>query len=248
MDTASCSAECATQRYARGAAAIIGVEQRAPFRPQHLLMLVGLPGHRDHFVVPFERAPAVGRQVPARPGGIDVEQDDVAPVGVGVGESPRDVRVAADDDGRDARERDADQRGCGSFGFDGSGHSSAARYQVFGTRIVRCMSLATSAPPSAVSRPDTAKLLLPTARAHSLSSIPAPNPARSRRDRRRSWDGSAACRCAARAGRRRRDPGSAASVNASPIDRRVPFRSAGRHERIHRQAAAPSAIVASVDS
>src|SRR5262245_97660 len=40
-------------------------------------------------------------------------------------------------------------------------HSSDARYHVFGTRTVRCMSLASRARPSLVSRPDTAQLLLP---------------------------------------------------------------------------------------
>src|SRR5678816_1000792 len=37
------------------------------------------------------------------------------------------------------------------------------RYHVFGTRTVRCMSLATSAAPLSVRRPATAKLLLPMA-------------------------------------------------------------------------------------
>src|SRR6516225_3521977 len=40
-------------------------------------------------------------------------------------------------------------------------HTIDARYQMFGTESPRCMSLATIAPPSAVSRPATAQLLLP---------------------------------------------------------------------------------------
>ena len=44
-----------------------------------------------------------------------------------------------------------------------SRHSSTARYHVFGTRMSRCMSLATSARPSEVSSRDTAQLLLPSA-------------------------------------------------------------------------------------
>ena len=50
------------------------------------------------------------------------------------------------------------------------GHSSRARYQVFGTRISRCMSFATSAPPSRVSWLLTAQLLLPNATSASRSS------------------------------------------------------------------------------
>src|SRR5262249_17085713 len=52
---------------------------------------------------------------------------------------------------------------CGSDGTAGSGHSIDARYQVFGTRMERCISLATSACPSDASEPVTAQLLLPIA-------------------------------------------------------------------------------------
>src|SRR5688572_19053615 len=51
----------------------------------------------------------------------------------------------------------------GCDGLVGSIHSSDARYQVLGTRTDRCMSLATSGRPAAVSAPDTTQLLLPTA-------------------------------------------------------------------------------------
>src|SRR5258705_3807468 len=54
-------------------------------------------------------------------------------------------------------------RTCRSDGFAASGHSIDARYHVFGTRMNRCMSLATMALPSADNAPDTAQLLLPRA-------------------------------------------------------------------------------------
>src|SRR5688572_33171917 len=46
---------------------------------------------------------------------------------------------------------------------DGLGHSSDARYHVFGTRTARCMSFATSGAPSLVNRPAITQLLLPIA-------------------------------------------------------------------------------------
>src|SRR6185295_11708004 len=56
-------------------------------------------------------------------------------------------------------------------------HSSDARYHVFGTRTVRCMSLARSARPSPVRRPETAQLLLPMDPSLSIpnSQLPTPN-------------------------------------------------------------------------
>src|SRR5258708_7190389 len=67
---------------------------------------------------------------------------------------------------------------CGSDGLAGSGHSIDARYQVLGTLMRRCMSLATSAWPSVASAPDTAQLLLPSASrsANPKSQLPSPKP------------------------------------------------------------------------
>src|SRR5512145_964894 len=56
------------------------------------------------------------------------------------------------------------------------GHSSDARYHVFGTRTARCISLATSGAPSVVRRPEMTQLLLPTA---SLSGPAVPPEAQS---------------------------------------------------------------------
>ena len=72
-------------------------------------MFGGSAGDLDHLVVAIEGAPAVGRAVASRVLRIDLQQDQVAPVGIGVGEAPGDVRVAADDQGGNARQRDADQ-------------------------------------------------------------------------------------------------------------------------------------------
>ena len=133
----------------------------------------GWPAISIDFVVPLELAPPLRRQVLARLRAVGLEQDDVAPVGVGVGEPPRDVRVAADHERRHARQRHADEAPRLARRSTDRGHSSEARYQVFGTRIPRCMSLATSAPPSAVRLPATAKLLLPMAA--SAPRLPTPN-------------------------------------------------------------------------
>ena len=62
----------------------------------------GAPARRPRSlprVVSNSRQPS-RRPVPVRVRRVELEQDDVAPVGVGVGEAPGDVRVAADDERR----------------------------------------------------------------------------------------------------------------------------------------------------
>ena len=68
-----------------------------------------LPRDFDRLLEAVERPPAIGRAIAIRIGRIDFEQDDVAPVALRVGETPRDVRVAADHHGGNTGKRDADQ-------------------------------------------------------------------------------------------------------------------------------------------
>src|SRR5688500_2138038 len=66
-----------------------------------------------------------------------------------------------------------------SAAFAGSGHSKDARYQLFGTRTARCMSLASNGLPSVVSAPETTQLLLPTTGSPwstPNAQLPTPNP------------------------------------------------------------------------
>ena len=72
-------------------------------------MFGGSTGDVDHLVVAIEGAPAVGRAVASRVLRIDLQQHQIAPVGIGVGEAPGHLRVTADNQGWNARQRDADQ-------------------------------------------------------------------------------------------------------------------------------------------
>ena len=141
-------------------------DHRSPDRPAHGEALGVLTGHGDLFLVLREALPALGRLIAVRIGWVQVQQDQVGPVRVGVGEAPGQIGVAARDERGDARQRGADQRV--RLRRVASGHSRRARYHVLGTRIARCMSFATSAAPSRVSRPPTAQLLLPSATSSSL--------------------------------------------------------------------------------
>ena len=128
--------------------------------------------------------------------------------------------------------RPASSRVCD--GSASSRHSSTARYHVFGTRMSRCMSLATSARPVPVRSPDTAQLLLPSAA--------SPSRRRPRVDRPRfgrpsdpSADRSPACRCACAAGCRCRVPGTSGSREGRAHDRRIPLGAARREQLEHRR-------------
>ncbi len=63
----------------------------------------------EHLVVAIELPPTIRCPVTGGILRIDVEQDEVAPIGVGVGESPGHVRVAANHERGRAGQRDADQ-------------------------------------------------------------------------------------------------------------------------------------------
>ena len=93
---------------------MIGLEQRSPDRPRDRHGLRGLPGNLDDLVMALELSPPLWREVLVRPRGVDVDEDDVAPVGVGIGKAPRDVRVAAGHDGWNARQRHAEVKSPGN--------------------------------------------------------------------------------------------------------------------------------------
>ena len=128
---------------------MIRVQHRPPDRPSDRLAVVGFARDLDHLVVALERraSPRACDTGSGSPGSISSRTMSLQSR-LRVGEAPRDVRVAADDERRHARQGHADQP-MRSSAFGPSCHSSDARYQVFGTRTVRCMSLATSARPSA---------------------------------------------------------------------------------------------------
>ena len=155
---------------ARDRGRVIAADDRAPDRPAHVRTAAS-----DRWLGEIRR---IGTCVNAcEPDGVRYDQ---ASRGSGsmrtrslqsppaVGEPPRHATVAADDDTRQAGQRHA----CDGSGAAGPRSVTVidARYQMFGTPIARCMSLATRAPPVAVFAPSTAQLLLPRPAASSSSS------------------------------------------------------------------------------
>jgi hypothetical protein len=89
------------------AALVIGAEHRSPDGPAHVQGDGIAAFHLHGFLEVVEGPPAPRRHVPVGVHRIDVEQDEVAGVGLRVGESPGDERVASGDQRRVAGERDA---------------------------------------------------------------------------------------------------------------------------------------------
>ena len=88
---------------------MIRTKHGSPDRPLDVLTLRQLSRDVDDLIVVLEASPGVRGPVHAGLLRIRLEEDDVAPVSVRVGESPRNVRVAADHHRRDAGQRDAVQ-------------------------------------------------------------------------------------------------------------------------------------------
>ena len=120
------------------------------------------PRRRDleHLVAILERLGAVWREIPVGILRIGLDDDQVGPVAVAVGETPRDVAVAADDQHRQARQRHADQvaRRFGASprrsGVRDTRHAAAAGRDACRWRA--------ALPCPAACVPATAQLLLPT--------------------------------------------------------------------------------------
>src|SRR5512134_367532 len=107
----------------------------------------------QRFRAALDRAPAAGSTV-LRPIRRALDDDEIAPVAVTVGEPPCDASVAARHEHGRAGQRHAFRSSVAS-----PVTRRRARYQVFGTASPRCMSFATMPPPCFVWLPATAQLL-----------------------------------------------------------------------------------------
>ena len=88
---------------------MIATQHRPPHRPRDRVVLIGLARNRDRLVEALDVAPAIRRAIAVRIHGIGLEDDEVAPVGPRVGESPCDVGVAAGDERWYSRKRRSDE-------------------------------------------------------------------------------------------------------------------------------------------
>ena len=84
---------------------MIVIHDRAPNRRDDLQLLVGRVLDLDGLHVMVEFAWAVGRQIRIAIIRIRLDNHNVAPISLAVGESPSDVAIAADDDRRSAGQR-----------------------------------------------------------------------------------------------------------------------------------------------
>ena len=91
-----------------GSASMIGVDDRPPDGGAHLERDVGAALDSDRLAAKAETPRALGREVGVRVGRVDVEHDEVRPVGLGVGQAPGHPAIAAGDQCRDAGQRHAD--------------------------------------------------------------------------------------------------------------------------------------------
>src|SRR5262245_63269909 len=88
------------------ASTTIGFEEGSPDRPRNRKAL-RLPARDfDGLFMPLEFAPSLRRQILIGTTRVGIDQNDVAPVRVGIGESPRYVRICSDHHRWNARQRD----------------------------------------------------------------------------------------------------------------------------------------------